>query len=100
MDKKDGEITIGWHKNKEQYEFYVEDNGPGIEEEYHQKVFVIFQTLSARDHIESTGIGLSIVKKIIEEQGGKIWIESEKNSGSKFIFTWTANININNKNIA
>ena len=70
-----------------QYYFSVEDNGPGIEPEFHQKIFVIFQTLQARDVVESTGVGLAIVKKIIEEQGGTVWIESDLGKGAKFCFT-------------
>jgi signal transduction histidine kinase len=66
----------------------VTDNGPGIDPRYHDKVFGLFQTLEARDKVESTGIGLTIVKKIIEEQGGKIWIESEVGNGASFNFTW------------
>jgi PAS domain S-box-containing protein len=70
-----------------QYEFCVEDNGPGIDKEFHEKIFQIFQTLQARDKFESTGVGLAIVKKIIEEKGGKVWVESELGNGSKFFFT-------------
>jgi PAS domain S-box-containing protein len=69
------------------YEFCVEDNGPGIDKEFHEKVFQIFQTLQARDKFESTGVGLAIVKKIVEEKGGKTWVESEPGHGSKFFFT-------------
>jgi signal transduction histidine kinase len=50
-------------------------------------VFVIFQTLQARDKVESTGVGLAIVKKIIEDQGGRIWIESQPGQGTAFVFT-------------
>lgn len=70
------------------YKFCVADNGDGIEPEYHEKVFVIFQTLEARDKVESTGVGLAIVKKIIEEKGGEAWVESEKGKGARFYFTW------------
>ncbi len=69
-------------------EFAVKDDGPGIPPAFHEKIFVIFQTLQARDTFESTGIGLSIVKKIIESQGGRIWVESEAGSGATFRFTW------------
>lgn len=66
--------------------FCVADNGPGIDPKFHEKIFQIFQTLKPRDEVEGTGIGLSLVKKIIEENGGKIWVESEIGKGSKFWF--------------
>lgn len=100
MDKPIGEINIRYLDLEGMCQFSIEDNGPGIEKEYHNRIFVIFQTLSARDEVESTGIGLSIVKKIIEDQGGKIWVESELGKGSKFIFTWPAPIKIKSKTIA
>jgi light-regulated signal transduction histidine kinase (bacteriophytochrome) len=100
MDKPNGIININYLDLEGMCQFSIEDNGPGIEKEYHNKIFVIFQTLSARDEIESTGIGLSIVKKIIEDQGGKIWVESELGKGSKFIFTWPATIKTKLKTIA
>jgi signal transduction histidine kinase len=81
------EITIEVEDRESHYYFSVADNGPGIEPEFHQKIFVIFQTLQARDVVESTGVGLAIVKKIVEEQGGRVWIESEKGKGAKFCFT-------------
>ena len=59
-----------------------------IDPQYHERIFTIFQTLQARDSIESTGIGLSIVKKIVESQGGKIWVESQLGQGATFYFTW------------
>jgi PAS domain S-box-containing protein len=69
------------------HQFSVKDNGPGIAEKYHEKVFGFFQTIEARDRSESTGIGLSIVQKIIEEKGGSIKIESKEDEGANFIFT-------------
>ena len=83
-----GKIIIDYQNNENSHLFSVEDNGPGISSEYHEKVFQIFQTLEARDQIENTGVGLAIVKKIVEENGGKVWVESERGSGAKFIFTW------------
>ena len=68
--------------------FSVKDNGPGIDPKFHEKVFVIFQTLNRRDDVESTGVGLAIVKKIVEDEGGKIWIESEPGKGADFKFFW------------
>jgi signal transduction histidine kinase len=70
------------------HEFAVSDDGPGIAPLYHQKVFQIFQTLRPRDEVESTGVGLAVVKKIVEEQGGTIRLESEEGKGATFYFTW------------
>ncbi len=69
------------------HEFMVGDDGPGIAPEFHEKIFQIFQTLKARDNMESTGIGLTIVKKIIEEQGGEIKLISEEGNGCRFYFS-------------
>ena len=65
----------------------VSDNGPGIDKNHHERIFKIFQTLQPRDDIESTGIGLTLAKKIVEKHGGKIWLESEVGKGSTFYFT-------------
>jgi signal transduction histidine kinase len=86
-DKKQCVVTVSCEESPNEFRFLVKDNGPGIEKEYHEKVFQIFQTLQSRDEKESTGIGLSIVKKIIESEGGKTWIESELGAGTAFIFT-------------
>lgn len=69
------------------WEFCVQDNGPGIKPIYHDRIFKIFQTLQARDKFESTGVGLSIIKKIVEQENGKIWVESEEGKGCSFLFT-------------
>ena len=69
-------ITLSATDCGNKYEFSIKDNGPGIDTRFHEKIFVIFQTLTPRDTMESTGVGLAIVKKIIEEEGGRIWIES------------------------
>lgn len=92
IDKSAGEIKIGCSEENGFWKFSISDNGPGIEKKYHDKIFKIFQTLSPRDEIESTGIGLSIVKKIIDFYGGKIWIESEVGKGCKFFFTVPKNL--------
>ncbi len=98
-DKKTGLVEIGVFETEEHCQFSVSDNGPGIEPQFHQKVFMIFQTLETRDEYESTGIGLAIVKKIIEDTGGKIWIESEKSKGTKFVFLWPKKRTVNNTKI-
>lgn len=70
------------------YEFAIADNGPGIAPEYHEKIWSIFQRLEARDKVEGTGIGLSVVKKIVESRGGRVSVESEIGAGATFRFTW------------
>ena len=72
------------------YRFSIADNGPGIAPQYHDRVFGIFQTLQSRDQVEGTGIGLSVVKKIVEGQGGRVWVESAEGEGAIFHFTWPA----------
>lgn len=80
-------VKIGYEDRGIVHCFYVQDNGPGIDKQFHEKVFAIFQTLQARDTVESTGVGLAIVKKIVEEKGGSVWLESEPGNGSTFYFT-------------
>ena len=93
MDKSKGEITIRCVDEGAYRTFSVADNGPGIDEKYHEKIFQIFQTLTPRDVRESTGIGLALVKKIIEAYGGKIWIKSTVGKGSEFFFTLPKSMN-------
>ncbi len=88
MDKPQGHITVGCIDEGTYWKFMVADNGPGIEEKYHQKIFQIFQTLTPRDVRESTGIGLSLVKKIVESYHGRVWLESTVGQGTTFFFTW------------
>ncbi len=87
LDKEIGLIHITYYETENEYIFSVEDNGPGIEKRYFTKIFEIFQTLKPRDEFESTGVGLSIVKKIVENIGGRIWVESTIGTGSSFHFS-------------
>jgi PAS domain S-box-containing protein len=86
-DKPIGKVECYYDSTPGFHQFSVKDNGPGIPKQYRKKVFQVFQTIEARDKKESTGIGLSIVQKIIEEKGGSVRIESEENKGTIFIFT-------------
>ena len=87
MDKPEGIVKIGCADEKTQWTFSVYDNGPGIDKQYHEKIFQLFQTLAPRDEHESSGVGLTLVKKIIEQHNGSIWVTSEPGKGSTFYFT-------------
>lgn len=88
IDKPEGWVKIGCHEKDGQWVFSVADNGPGIEDKYFDKIFQIFQTLSSRDEFESTGVGLTVTKKIVELYGGRIWVESNLGQGSTFFFSF------------
>jgi signal transduction histidine kinase len=87
-DKQIGKITITFSDQKSSYEFTVTDDGPGIAKHYFEKIFMIFQTLQERDVIESTGVGLAIVKKILDDRKQTIRVTSEPGQGASFMFTW------------
>ncbi|MBX0334639.1 CHASE3 domain-containing protein [Pontibacter sp. HSC-14F20] len=89
--RQDGHINITCQESENFYTFSVSDDGPGIEPQYHERIFVIFQTLQERDAVESTGVGLAIVKKIVEHHGGNIWVSSSPGKGATFSFTWPKN---------
>jgi signal transduction histidine kinase len=80
-------LEISVKENKKEWEFSVNDNGIGIDKEYYDKIFIIFQRLHSKDKYSGTGIGLSIVKRHIEFLGGRIWIKSVINNGTTFYFT-------------
>ena len=87
-NKPDGYVKVYFKTHAQFYEFFIEDNGPGIAKSYHEKIFMIFQTLQARDSFESTGVGLAIVRKILHDRKLSIDILSEPGKGSTFVFTW------------
>ena len=91
MDKPEGKIRFGCVAEGSEWKFSVADNGPGIEERHFDRIFQLFQTLVPRDKVESTGVGLSLVKKIVEMYGGRIWVESRMGEGSTFFFTLPRN---------
>jgi light-regulated signal transduction histidine kinase (bacteriophytochrome) len=86
--QKNGNVVIRCEEKENCYEFSVTDDGPGIEPKYHEKIFIIFQTLKERDAFESTGVGLAIVKKILDDKKCTIKVLSEIGNGSTFVFTW------------
>jgi len=83
-----GRICISGREVGDHYEFSVSDDGPGIASEYHNKVFRMFQTLRVSDLNRDTGVGLALVKKIVEEHGGHIELRSAPGKGSTFRFSW------------
>jgi PAS domain S-box-containing protein len=83
-----GTVKIGVREQLDAYEFSVADDGAGIAPQFHERVFGIFQTLQARDTVENTGVGLAIVKRIVEGKGGTIRLESQEGQGATFYFTW------------
>jgi len=91
MDKPTGRITIACQEEVEHWTFRVADNGPGIDKKHHEEIFRMFHTLCRSEDYESTGIGLTLVKRIIETYGGRIWVESLPGEGSTFFFTLPKN---------
>jgi len=85
-ENKIPQVEIGYQENKDNYTFFVRDNGIGIEQKYHNKIFDVFSQLRETES-EGTGMGLAIVKKIVEANLGKVWVESQKGAGSTFYFT-------------
>ena len=92
MDKPDGRIGVGCLDQGDAWQFHVRDNGPGIEERYFEKIFQMFQTLSPRDQVEGAGVGLALVKKIVDDWGGEVWLESQPGEGSVFFFTFPKSV--------
>jgi PAS domain S-box-containing protein len=86
--KTDPLIEVSWADAGPFFEFSVADNGQGIAPQYHERIFGIFQMLEARDKVEGTGIGLSVVQKIVDAKGGRVWVESQLGQGARFKFLW------------
>ena len=87
-ERADANVRIEWRDTGEHTEFFVRDNGPGIAPEFHERVWGIFQVLASRDKVEGTGVGLAVVKKIVESRGGRVSLESTPGDGATFRFTW------------
>ncbi|AFY95348.1 PAS domain S-box protein [Chamaesiphon minutus] len=87
-DRVDGSLHLGIAERQEFYEFAIADDGPGIAPEQHDRIFQIFQAVNPQQRTDSTGVGLAIVKKIVEAEGGTIRLESQLGRGTTFYFTW------------
>jgi light-regulated signal transduction histidine kinase (bacteriophytochrome) len=87
INKPQGSIKVGCSEENGFWKFSVSDNGPGIEEQHFERIFKLFQTLQPKDQLETTGVGLTITKKIVETCGGKIWLTSKTGEGTTFFFT-------------
>ena len=87
-DKGMGTVTVSAADRGDFVEFMVRDDGPGIAAEFHHKIFQMFQTLKPRDQVEGSGMGLALVKKIVERQGGQVSVDSTPGKGAAFRFTW------------
>ena len=90
-DKEAGNISIQCESDGHRVRFEVSDDGPGIAEEFHVRIFQIFTTLQPRDKVEGSGMGLAFVKKTVENFGGRVWVESNGKRGAKICFTWGLN---------
>ncbi|MCA8959965.1 MAG: PAS domain S-box protein [Planctomycetes bacterium] len=87
MGKPNGRVSITFEDRDERWLFAVRDTGIGIEPRHFERIFEVFRTLQPRDEIESTGVGLSLVRRIVLQHGGEVWVESEVGEGSTFYFT-------------
>jgi signal transduction histidine kinase len=87
-DKESGLVELSAVDLGDSVEIRVKDDGPGIDPRFHERIFQVFQTLRPKDELDSNGIGLALVRKILVRHGGSIRVESAPGAGSSFIFRW------------
>jgi hypothetical protein len=87
-DQAKGKIEIHYQLTDQGHEFTVKDDGPGIDPQFHEKIFQMFATLKSRDEVEGSGMGLAFVKKAIERHGGKVFVKSVAGQGTTMGFVW------------
>ena len=92
-NRVDGTVKVSYQPNGRFVEFEVSDDGPGIDRQFHEQIFKMFTTLKPRDDVEGSGMGLAIIKKLVERYGGKITVQSDHNRGTTFRFTWPKTMN-------
>lgn len=95
-DRDDGQVSISIEDHERFIRFSVRDDGPGIKQDFHERIFKIFQTLGKADPQSSSGVGLAIVEKIVSSYGGRIELESKEGAGSNFVLYWPRNIETKN----
>ncbi|MFT7411336.1 MAG: signal transduction histidine kinase, partial [Oleispira sp.] len=91
-DKANGTISISAIEYNKYFQFTVSNDGPGIDPKHHDRIFEMFKTLRPRDEVEGSGMGLSIIKRILDLQGEKIIVSSTGERDVSFIFTWPKNL--------
>ncbi len=91
-DRAQGRVEVSARRRGRFVEFLVCDDGPGIDRKYHERIFGMFKTLKPRDQVEASGMGLAVVKKTVESQGGFIQVESHRERGACFRFTWPQSV--------
>jgi signal transduction histidine kinase len=87
-DRDRGTVIVDWENQEQHYLFSVTDDGPGIPVAFQNRIFTVFQTLTGSSSPENTGIGLALIKKIVENEGGVLRLHSNGDRGCKFEFTW------------
>jgi len=98
--RKISKIEVGSLYYNDTHTYYVKDNGIGFDSKYAEKIFKTFNRLHTQDEFEGTGVGLAIIKRIVERHGGRVWAEGKINEGATFYFTLGRDIELINDNLA